>query len=39
MSRHLGIAFIVMLGMQQAARALDIPLHPDEAKIMGDVGV
>ena len=31
MSKHLWIAFTVMLGVQQAARALEIPLHPTEA--------
>ena len=34
MSKHLWIAFIVMLSVQQSARALEIPLHPDEAKIV-----
>ncbi len=37
MSKHLWIAFIVMLGVQQAARALEIPLHPDEAKIVEQI--
>jgi hypothetical protein len=34
MSKHLWIAFTVLLGVQQSARALEIPLHPDEAKIV-----
>jgi len=37
MSKHLWIAFIVMLGVQQAARGLEIPLHPDEAKIVEQI--
>jgi hypothetical protein len=37
MSKHLWLAFVVMLGAQQAARALEIPLHPDEAKIVEQI--
>lgn len=37
MSRHLWFAFIVMLGVEQSARALEIPLHPDEAKIVKQI--
>ncbi len=37
MSKHFWIAIIVMLGMQQAARALEIPLHPAEAKIVEQI--
>jgi hypothetical protein len=37
MSKHLWIAFTVLLGMQQSARALEIPLHPDEAKIVEQI--
>lgn len=34
MCKHLWIAFTVMLSVQQSARALEIPLHPDEAKVV-----
>jgi hypothetical protein len=37
MSKHFWMAFAVMLGVQQSARALDIPLHPDEAKIVEQI--
>ncbi len=37
MSRHLWFAFIVMLGMQQSSRALEIPLHPTEARIVEQI--
>jgi len=37
MSRHLLIAFIVMLGVRQAARAIEIPLHPSEAKMVEQI--
>ncbi len=37
MSKHLWIAFTVMLSVQQSARALEIPLHPDEAKIVEQI--
>jgi hypothetical protein len=37
MSRHLWFAFFVLLGVQQAARALETPLHPDEAKIVEQI--
>jgi hypothetical protein len=37
MSKQLWLAFVVMLGAQQAARALEIPLHPDEAKIVEQI--
>jgi hypothetical protein len=37
MSKHLWIAFVVMLGMQQSARALEIPLHPTEARIVAQI--
>ena len=37
MSKHLWIAFTVMLDMQQAARALEIPLHPTEARIVEQI--
>jgi hypothetical protein len=37
MSRHLWITFIVMLGIQQSPRALEIPLHPDETKIVEQI--
>lgn len=37
MRRHLWFAFIVILGVQQAARALEIPLHPSEARIVEQI--
>lgn len=37
MSKHIWIAFTVMLSVQQSARALEIPLHPDEAKIVEQI--
>lgn len=37
MSKHLWFAFIVMLSMQQTARALEIPLHPAEARIVEQI--
>ena len=37
MSKHLWIAFTVMLDMQQAARALEIPLHPTESRIVEQI--
>jgi hypothetical protein len=37
MSKHLWIAFFVMLGVQQAARGLEIPLHPTEARIVEQI--
>ena len=37
MSKHLWIAFVVMLGMQQSARALEVPLHPTEARIVAKI--
>ena len=37
MSKHLWIAFTVMLGVQQSARALEIPLHPTEARIVEQI--
>jgi hypothetical protein len=37
MSRHLWFAFIMMLGMQQSSRALEIPLHPNEARIVEQI--
>lgn len=37
MSKHLWFAFIVLLGLQQAARALEIPLHPSEAQIVDQI--
>jgi hypothetical protein len=40
MSKHLWIAFIVMLGVRQSARALEaleIPLHPTEARIVAQI--
>lgn len=37
MSKYLWIAFLGLLGMQPAARALEIPLHPDEAKIVEQI--
>ena len=37
MSKHLWFAFIVLLGVQQAARALEIPLHPTEARIVEQI--
>ncbi len=37
MSKHLWIAFVVMLDMQQAARALEIPLHPTESRIVEQI--
>lgn len=36
MSRHLWFAFTVLLGVQQAL-ALEIPLHPDETKIVEQI--
>lgn len=37
MSNHLWFAFIVLLSVQQAARALEVPFHPDEAKIVEQI--
>jgi len=37
MGRHLWFAFIVILGVQQTARAVDIPLHPSEARIVEQI--
>lgn len=37
MSKQLWIAFVMTLGLQQAARALEIPLHPDEAPIVEQI--
>ena len=37
MSKHLWIAFVVILGMQQSARALEVPLHPTEARIVAKI--
>ena len=37
MSKHHLFTFIVMLGLQQAARALEIPLHPAEARIVEQI--
>jgi hypothetical protein len=37
MSRHFWFALIAILGVQQAVRALEIPLHPDEAKIVEQI--
>ena len=37
MSQQVWFAFIVLLGVQQAARALEIPLHPAEAKIVEQI--
>ena len=37
MSKHLWFGFIVLLGVQQAARALEIPLHPTEARIVEQI--
>jgi hypothetical protein len=37
MNKHLWFALIVMLGMQQSARALEIPLHPTEARIVEQI--
>ncbi len=37
MSKHLWIAFAVLLGVQQSAQAMEIPLHPDEAKIVEQI--
>lgn len=37
MNKYLCIAFLALLGMQSAARALDIPLHPDEAQIVAQI--
>ena len=37
MSKHLWFGFIVLLGVQQAARALEIPLYPAEARIVEQI--
>ena len=37
MSKDLWIALLGLLGMQSVARALEIPLHPDEAKIVEQI--
>jgi hypothetical protein len=37
MSIHLWLAFIVMFGMQQSVQALEIPLHPTEARIVEQI--
>jgi hypothetical protein len=37
MSKYLWIAFLGSLGMQSVPRALEIPLHPDEAKIVKQI--
>jgi hypothetical protein len=37
MSKHLWIAFVVMLSMQQSARALEIPIHPTEARLVAQI--
>lgn len=37
MNKHLWFALIVMLGMQQSTRALEIPLHPTEARIVEQI--
>ena len=37
MYRHLWFAFIVILGVQQTALALEIPLHPAEARIVEQI--
>jgi len=37
MSKLVWFAFIVLLGVQQVARALEVPLHPDEAKIVEQI--
>jgi hypothetical protein len=37
MSKRLWIAIVVLLGLQQAARALEIPLHPSEAQIVDQI--
>lgn len=37
MCTHLWLTLIVMLGVQQAARALEIPFHPDEARIVEQI--
>ncbi len=37
MSRHLWFAFIVLLAVQQAAWALEIPLHPTETRIVEQI--
>lgn len=34
MNKHLWFAFVVMFGAQQAARALELPLHPSEAEVI-----
>lgn len=34
MSRHLWFALIVIFGVQPAARALELPLHPSEAEVI-----
>ena len=34
MSRHLWFSLIVILGVQPAARALELPLHPSEAEVI-----
>lgn len=34
MSRHLSFALIVIFGVQPAARALELPLHPSEAEVI-----
>lgn len=37
MGNHLWIAFVAMLGMRQSARALEIPFHPTEARIVEQI--
>lgn len=37
MSQHFWIALFVILAVQQAARALEIPVHPAEARIMKQI--
>ena len=37
MSKQVWFAFTVLLGVQHVALALDVPLHPDEAKIVEQI--
>ena len=39
MSRHLCFALIVIFGAQQAAQALELPLHPSEAEVIKTIVV
>ena len=34
MSKHLCFAFLVVFSAQQAALALELPLHPSEAEVV-----